>query len=167
MANVENKLDSGRATRSPSSRRRFWRYGPLIFWAALIFIGSTDLLSGSNTNPFLREVLVRVFPHASETTLHVFYLTIRKAGHITEYTILALLAARASITSSRALLHTYWFAASLLFAIAYAASDEFHQSFVPARGASVEDVLIDTLGGLLGLTILWLWLQRKKKREIH
>jgi len=28
----------------------------------------------------------------------------------------------------------------------YAASDEFHQSFVPTRSASFKDVLIDTIG---------------------
>ena len=28
----------------------------------------------------------------------------------------------------------------------YAVSDEFHQSFVPGRSASIRDVLIDTIG---------------------
>ena len=38
----------------------------------------------------------------------------------------------------------------------YAASDEFHQSFVPTRTPLVSDVLIDTAGGAIGLLALWL-----------
>ena len=150
------------------SHRRWSRYGPLIVWAALIFIGSTNLLSGSNTNPYLREFLLRVFPSAGEATLHIFYLTVRKAGHLTEYAILAVLAARAFVTSSRSFLRTYWFAASISLVIGYAASDEFHQSFVPTRGASVEDVMIDAVGGAIGLAIFWLWRQKQiRKIEMH
>ena len=40
-----------------------------------------------------------------------------------------------------------------LLAILYAASDEFHQSFVAGRGATVMDVGIDSIGAGLGL--LW------------
>jgi hypothetical protein len=45
-------------------------------------------------------------------------------------------------------------ALSLVFL--YAAGDEFHQIFVPTRTALVSDVFIDTLGGSIGLLILWL-----------
>ena len=34
---------------------------------------------------------------------------------------------------------------------AYAATDEFHQIFVPTRTPAVHDVVIDTLGGAAGL----------------
>jgi VanZ family protein len=43
----------------------------------------------------------------------------------------------------------------VLLVILYAASDEFHQSFVPSREASVLDVLIDTAGSVLALLFLW------------
>jgi len=39
-------------------------------------------------------------------------------------------------------------ALALLTAIAFAASDEWHQTFVPGRGGTVTDVLIDSLGAL-------------------
>ena len=35
----------------------------------------------------------------------------------------------------------------------FAASDEFHQSFVPSRTSSFQDVIIDICGALIGLTI--------------
>lgn len=40
------------------------------------------------------------------------------------------------------------------FVILYAISDEFHQSFIPGRGASFKDVCIDTLGGISGILVV-------------
>jgi VanZ family protein len=41
--------------------------------------------------------------------------------------------------------------------VLYASSDEFHQSFVATRTASIIDVGIDTLGGTLAIAIGALW----------
>jgi VanZ family protein len=143
-------------------RQRLWRYGPLIIWAALIFIGSSSLLSASNTSMFLERPLHWLLPQAGEATLRVLHITVRKAGHLTEYAILALLAARAFRTSARELLRSRWFWASLFLVIAYSLTDEFHQSFVPSRTASIYDCMIDTLGGLTALALLAL----RKRREV-
>ncbi len=45
----------------------------------------------------------------------------------------------------------------------YAATDEYHQSFVPGRSSSVWDVLIDGLGVLLTLALLSLLLERRAR----
>ena len=136
-------------------RRRLWRYGPLILWAALIFIGSTDLLSSSNTGAVLVRPVLWLFPHLSEANLRTIHLVVRKGGHFTEYAILALLAARAFRTSGRELLRQRWFWVSLLLVVVYALSDEFHQSFVPSRTASIYDSMVDSLGGVVALAIMW------------
>jgi VanZ family protein len=115
---------------------RLSRYAPLIIWASLIFIGSSNLLSASNTSTFLVRPLHWLLPGASDTTLATAHFLLRKAGHFTEYAILALLAARAFLSSSREQLRDGWFWVSLLLVAAYALSDEFHQSFVPTRTAS-------------------------------
>lgn len=75
---------------------------------------------------------------------------------------MALLAARAFRTSSREFLRNRWFVLSLLIVVAYALSDEFHQSFYPTRTASIYDSMIDSLGGLAALTFVW-W--REKRNE--
>src|SRR5216684_1186888 len=129
------------------------RYGPLVVWAALIFIGSSSVLSASNTSIIVRPVLW-LFPHASDATLALIHFLVRKTGHFAEYAILALLAARAFRTSSRELLRARWFWVSLLFIVAYSLSDEFHQSFVPSRTASIYDCMIDSVGGLTALVLL-------------
>src|SRR6185503_21256684 len=106
---VRSERSGGKAsfsTRSlPRNRRRLWRYGPLILWAALIFIGSSNVLSASNTSTLVR-VVRWLIPTAGDEKLALFHFLIRKAGHLTEYGILALLAARAFRTSSRELLRT-------------------------------------------------------------
>ena len=47
---------------------------------------------------------------------------------------------------------SYWL--PLLITILYGISDEFHQSFVPSRDASLRDLLADGLGGLVGAAAL-------------
>jgi VanZ family protein len=133
---------------------RLARYGPLIIWAAFIFIGSTDLLSGANTGGVLVRPVLWLFPHASERTVTIYQFVMRKTGHLTEYFIFAILAARAFRTSSRELLRQKWFWASLFLVVVYSLSDEFHQSFYPSRTASIYDCMIDSVGGLLALGLL-------------
>ncbi len=50
-----------------------------------------------------------------------------------------------------------------LFAVLYALTDEFHQSFVPGRNASLWDVLaFDNAGALLGLWVAEILLRQKR-----
>ena len=149
-----------------SSHHRLLRYGPLVVWAALIFIGSSSALSGSNTSVVLRPV-VWLFPHASEATLALIHFLIRKAGHLTEYAILALLAARAFRSSASEFLRTRWFWVSFLFVVAYSLSDEFHQSFVPSRTASIHDSMIDSVGGLTALVLLAIRKRGKHRQDLQ
>lgn len=134
--------------------RRLWRYGPPIIWAALIFIGSSDLLSSSHTSSFIFRPLHLLFPNASEATLAAIHFTLRKLGHFSEYAVLAWLTARAVRTSSQEWLRKRWFWMALAFVVCYALFDEFRQSFVPSRTASIYDSLIDTAGGLTALVVV-------------
>jgi len=84
-----------------------------------------------------------------------YHFLVRKAGHLTEYAILATLAARAFRNSSHQFITGHWFKFSLLLAIGYALTDEFHQSFVPSRTASIHDSLIDSAGALIALSVIW------------
>ena len=40
------------------------------------------------------------------------------------------------------------------FVMLYSIGDEYHQSFIPGRGASFRDVWIDTLGGISGILVV-------------
>src|SRR5436190_22095557 len=137
-----------------SWRGRLIRYGPLVVWAVLIFIGSGSILSAAHTSVLLR-VVKWLFPSASPEFLAWFHFLVRKAGHLTEYAILATLAARAFRNSSHPFIQRHWFKFSLLLAGTYALTDEFHQSLVPSRTASLHDSLIDSAGATIALSIIW------------
>jgi VanZ family protein len=81
--------------------------------------------------------------------------SIKKLGHALGYGLLALAHLR-GLGGKRP-----WLA--WMMAVAYAASDEFHQSFVPGRGPSVWDVLLfDNLGALAGL---WAGSRLRKRNQ--
>lgn len=74
---------------------------------------------------------------------------VRKTAHATEYAILGFLVLGA-VYSSR----MRWYINGLIawgIAVLYAASDEFHQLFVPGRSGEVRDVCIDGGGALIGV----------------
>jgi VanZ family protein len=142
-------------------RQRLWRYGPLLVWMAFISFASTGEFSGENTSRIIRPLLLWLFPQISPEKIATVHYAIRKTAHFTEYAIFAFLAARALASSSRAALRHGWFFISLLLVIFYALFDEYHQSFVPSRGASIYDSLIDMSGGLTMLLLYALWRKRK------
>jgi hypothetical protein len=78
----------------------------------------------------------------------------RKAAHLTEYAILAALWWRAFTRSGAARPAAAMWALAL--SVACALIDESHQAFVPARTGSAGDVLIDSLGALIAVTVAWL-----------
>jgi len=140
---------------TPSSTgQRLWRYGPLLIWLLFIFLASTGEFSAANTSQLVRPLLLWLFPNLSEDRLAAVHFLTRKAAHFTEYAVLALLARRAFFSSSQAFIQRYWFQLGFLLVIIYALLDEFHQSFVATRTASIYDSAIDIAGGLAVLLIL-------------
>lgn len=147
-------LSRSQPVQPSSARRRLWRYGPLLLWLAFISFASTSEFSASNTSQIVRPILLWLFPNISEARLATIHFLTRKAAHFSEYAVLAFLARRAFITSAHAFLRQYWFQLGLLLVVIYALLDEFHQSFVPSRTASIYDSAIDIAGGLTVLLIL-------------
>jgi VanZ family protein len=149
----KHTLSRSGENKDSSARRRWWRYGPLLLWIAFISFASTSEFSAANTSQLVRPLLLWLFPNISEARLAAAHFLARKAGHFTEYAVLAFLARRAFITSSNAFIQRYWFRLGLLLVVIYALLDEFHQSFVPSRTASVYDSAVDVAGGLTVLLI--------------
>lgn len=83
--------------------------------------------------------------------LKVFNLDVRKLAHFTIYLILG-----SCYFLSFKTLDKRAATMSLALVFLYACTDEFHQGFIPGRGPSFKDVLIDTFGGFLGITSLLL-----------
>lgn len=78
---------------------------------------------------------------------------VKKGAHAIGYGLLAL-------SYLRALGGRRYFL-SWLLAVLYSATDEFHQSFVPGRRASLVDVLVfDNLGAMLALFLYEGWVKK-------
>jgi VanZ family protein len=132
----------------------FSRYLPLVAWLVFISYASSDSFSAGNTSRIIGPLILWLFPNTSQESLAVVHLIARKLAHFTEYAILGFLAARAFRTSPRAAIRQRWFLISLSLIVVYALLDEYHQSFVATRTASVYDSLIDMAGGLTALIVV-------------
>ena len=87
-----------------------------------------------------------------------------KILHFIEYGVFSFLLFMAFFTSGKESLKKHVFLLSSLIGIAYAASDELHQKFVPGRSCDVFDFLADSLGILVIQICIWLYLKRKRDR---
>ena len=136
---------------------------------ALIFTASGDSQSYRHSSLLVEPFLRWLFPHMPPGQIERIHHLFRKCCHVGEYAILALLLWRA-LRPNQAKPAPEWdwrragLALSLVFL--YAATDEFHQLFVPTRTARVTDVLIDTAGGALGLFAVWAVGRRRKTSQV-
>jgi len=142
---------------------KYWL--PLLVWLGVIFLGSTSLMSAEHTSRLIVPILLWLKPGMSPKTIWIILVIMRKCAHVSEYGILALLLWRAlrSGPTLRTKLPTL-FSAVLLACAVFAASDEFHQSFVKSRTPSVGDVLLDVVGALFGLLICASFARRHPKK---
>jgi len=152
--------------RVPRNNRILSRYIPLILWLGFITYASTEGFSAANTSRIIGPIVLWLFPNTSADTMEVIHFTIRKIAHFTEYGILGYLAVRAFRTSPGPNIIRYWFLLSLSIVVLYALMDEYHQSFVPSRTASIYDSFIDMTGGLTVILLLRLWYRERQPSSI-
>lgn len=115
----------------------------------MIFSASTDPFSAQHTRPFLESIVSALLGHPlAPTTFEPLHFAIRKLAHLTEYAVLGALAFRAVRGDERGW-SGRWASIAVGIALAVAASDEFHQSFLSSRTGSPIDVLIDTAGATI------------------
>ena len=145
----------------PRTILKYWL--PVLLWMGLIFWMSTGMFSAQHTFDFLQRVLRKIDPAVSYSIVRLINNSLRKAGHVTEFFISGLLVYRAFRAGSAAPRMFRWALFSAVFIVLFAASDEYHQSFVASRTASVLDVCIDTGGGLIA--ICYSMLQQYRKRR--
>lgn len=137
----------------------------MIAWMLLIFAGSTDILSAEHTSRFIVPFLRWLDPQISFAMIAAIHFTLRKIGHFTEYAILAALLWRALRGTFTTLSKVTIATATFLVTAGFAASDEFHQSFVPTRTASAHDVMIDCLGVLSAVLLCAIFSRSTRLRQ--
>jgi VanZ family protein len=104
---------------------------PPLIWMAIIFV-----LSGQPSD------------HVDRAWWDV---ALRKVAHVTEYAVLTALWWRAL----RALGVSRPLAGAVAIALLYAATDEFHQTFVDGRTGTPVDVMIDAIGMTIAALLIY------------
>lgn len=136
------------------SKLRYWI--PAAIWAVVISFASTKHFTSDITEGHIIPILRWLMPHADIDTLHEIHHLIRKGGHIFEYSIFTLLLLYGFRSGSK-VWRWGWALATIFCVACYAGADEYHQSFVPGRGASIWDVMLDTAAGVLAILVAWSW----------
>lgn len=135
-------------------RKILSRWAPVLLWCVFIFVQSclpadkSSLESGAVAG-FLNNAAAWAFGPAG---LHVSETLLRKTGHFIEYAVLGALLSRA-FGADRA---PYGMLPAVAAGIAYAATDEFHQHFVPGRSARFADICIDAAGMAAGALVFFI-----------
>ncbi len=124
-------------------------------WAAQIYRFSTATFGGIFTTWLLSQILHLLRLKVTLATFSLLHHLMRKAAHLTEYAVFAMLL----YYSLGGIRRREWqrkpaFWAALIAGL-YSLTDEFHQLFVPGRGPSIFDSGIDTVGACLGILIVY------------
>jgi VanZ family protein len=127
----------------------------------VIYSASADRDSANTSSRFIAPLLRWLWPHLEGASLAAAVLAVRKLAHVTEYAVLAFLVLWAARRLAKAGPAWNWRQAgfTMCVVVLYAASDEVHQIFVPTRQGTVVDVLIDAVGGALGLGMAYCMLR--------
>jgi hypothetical protein len=103
---------------------------PFVIWAAVIFMFSA-------------------YPTTRTSQIHWQDFVVKKFAHVFVYFVFTVLLYRALINSGVKSKKSAYI--SIITAVIYGISDEYHQSFTPGREPTVRDVLFDSLGAFLAI----------------
>jgi VanZ family protein len=131
--------------------RRAWL--AVVLCIAVIWMFSGESFSADATEGLLGTLLRWIHPEISWRALVRAHFLARKAAHLTEYAVLAVLAFRAlrlslDVSTPRII------ALAMGLVIVVAALDELRQSFLATRTGSLADVAINFTGGALGVVLI-------------
>ncbi|MDU5108656.1 VanZ family protein [Clostridium sp.] len=124
----------------------------LIAWMILIFLMSHQPGEiSSSQSDLLLKVFSLIGIELNDYFGELATFIVRKTAHFSEYMILFFLAYNVSIKYTREKQVRLFL---IIFVFLYACTDEFHQNFIPGRNMAFKDVLIDTIGGIVGYIII-------------
>ena len=147
--------------------KRLFKLLLVVIWMSVIFMFSHD--SGEASSKKSDGLIITVVEFLAERDLSdaekekgidFCVVPVRKGAHIISYFILGVL--MVSLLKEFRLVDKRTFIFAVIMCILYAISDEVHQYYVPGRSGDVVDVLIDTVGSILGV---WYWASKWKYKE--
>lgn len=132
----------------------------VLIMAVIFFFSSKPSYSSGESSMSIANMLLNAYESISDTSFEEEIRTeklgsidyiVRKGAHFTEYALLS--AALALPLYVRKIRGIRLMLLTMLTAVLYAASDEFHQIFVPGRSGEIRDVIIDGAGAFIGFIL--------------
>ena len=134
-------------------KRKVFPWIFVILWMALIFYLSHQPATESNglSTGITEKIIEMVEKIAPAININLGRLNhiVRKNAHFFAYLILGILVTNG--LRNNEIIGFKGFRLALLICVLYAISDEVHQLFVPGRGGQVRDVVLDSIGAIVGI----------------
>lgn len=147
-----------------------------IGWMSFIFMFSAQHAEQSSQNSagIVEQIIEAIYPNFSsinvqkqEAIRNTITVVVRKSAHMGEFALLSMLIYFFCVFART----KFWCRGrvwiSFTTSVLYAASDEFHQLFVPGRSGEMRDVIIDACGvaiGILLASFIMKLIQRKQTK---
>jgi VanZ family protein len=137
-------------------------------WLGIIITESSKIGGSNNTSRILYPIFHFLFG-MNLAQFEPWHTIIRKTGHFVGYFTLSVLffrAWRATLPQPR--ISGWWLTwarIAWMMTTLVACLDEWHQAYIPGRGSSVHDVLLDSAAALVAQVIIW-WIWRRKNSKI-
>ena len=141
-------------------RHFFWVFAVLTLgWMTFIFCMSAQTITESKETSggltlFLAELFYGKGTVLTEAMLEPISVLVRKTAHMVAYAVLFLLSFGTMHFYKSVFFEKWKWLLAYGWAVFYAMTDEVHQIF-SGRGALVADVIIDAMGALIGVVVLF------------
>lgn len=132
-------------------KERIWLVVTIIYCIAIFITTASPVSTGASSSSLFLKLFNLTEQEAA--TINVFF---RKSVHLSAFGVLAILFYKSFSTKP--------YIKAWVFTTLYAATDELHQVFIPNRTGTVIDVVIDSIGAIIGLLIVKLIIVYKENR---
>lgn len=130
----------------------------------MIAIESSSALSGENTGGILYPIF-HFLTGVDAARFEIWHHYMRKTGHFVGYFLLSWLLFRSWRATLPAIdlrpWSLHWATIAWLMTSFVASLDEWHQSFLPSRTGTMQDVVLDSAAALTAQILIWLFLRRR------
>jgi VanZ family protein len=146
---------------NPAQKHLLKTWIAAILWLGLIGGESTNLASAENTGRWLYPPLSFLFG-VSPAQFPLWHFAIRKTGHFVGYFTLSWLLFRAwrdTLPLPARFWSMQWAKISFFMTVLVACLDEWHQTYLPKRTGTLQDVVLDSTAALAAQVAVYLILR--------
>lgn len=154
------------------SRKSIFFLFLVIFWITVIYALSdmSSLESNKKSKEIVNQIVDKKGTNKENNVIvrervEKFNKVFRKFAHASVYFVLCILVLKLIFNLKGNEKYIYYLI-SIIFCFIYACTDEFHQLFVDGRTGQFIDVLIDTIGAIIGCLTYLLFKRIKVKRNL-